>query len=427
MVPRSSITWGLVVVLAISIASLVMQSRVITRLVRDPPPLTRPVVAPSEAPAIQAMHAGDCAGDAYCLESAPQWFEFRRVAFHRGHIVFFGQANSTIVRDIEPQAYKYRAFLNGGIVDLQQRFHADARPWDPPSFCDEHVRGTSFLSSVWVANNAFHAHNDNLLPLFWQADRLGVVPLLPNCTLFEIPSDRPELAVLHDTKARMFGTIRGMPRDQRTVCLDHLVWGYGPQPFYRSWFEIDALAPAPYWYEFAHRWQRYVRQLYRPKRPADRSNRVVFFHRTGGGGRAMAQADFEAFVGDLQARHLDVTVISGGDQFDDIVGLLEIMQDASCVLGTHGAGLVNALYARDGAALVELRTDYAFETRLFENVALDAGLSYVSVDFRMYTADKPGGFPSERRRRLADVIVSAMANQIDVDRDGGSHRNPIVL
>lgn len=60
------------------------------------------------------MHAGDCAGDAYCLESAPQWFEFRRVAFHRGHIVFFGQANSTIVRDIEPQAYK--SVTAGGVA-----------------------------------------------------------------------------------------------------------------------------------------------------------------------------------------------------------------------------------------------------------------------------------------------------------------------
>jgi len=58
------------------------------------------------------------------------------------------------------------------------------------------------------------------------------------------------------------------------------------------------------------------------------------------------------------------------------------------VVGLHGAGLVNGVFAATNLILVELKTKYGYDTDIFARVADSRNGTYVHIDARKYSVPK---------------------------------------
>ena len=77
----------------------------------------------------------------------------------------------------------------------------------------------------------------------------------------------------------------------------------------------------------------------------------------------------------------------------------------SQVMGLHGAGLVNGVFARTNMILVELKTKYGYDTDLFARVADSRNGTYVHIDARKYSIPK---ILNVADKKLANRVVAGI-------------------
>ena len=75
------------------------------------------------------------------------------------------------------------------------------------------------------------------------------------------------------------------------------------------------------------------------------------------------------------------------------------------MVGLHGAGLVNGVFAPTNMILVELKTKYGYDTDIFARVADSRNGTYVHIDARKYSIPKKLNAADQS---LADRVVAGI-------------------
>ncbi|KNC50672.1 uncharacterized protein AMSG_00832 [Thecamonas trahens ATCC 50062] len=281
---------------------------------------------------------------------------------------------------------------------------------------------TVFMVAPWVAENAWHTHNDIIMPMFfnvWLADTLSsdkasnnvlyvFNPGLARAVIRELPTFLER--ILFGGGIRSTSELSASP-DAR-ICIPRLRYGRGPLLLYLNDEVFPALrgklgSPDTAWQHFspgeittayrAHVWQQLGIE---PKAPLDgmtgmagndqvlNGSRTILVPRRSS--RSFRLPDGEdAFVDALAAYpHLDVVSETFAGSFTDTITRFA---SVDVVMGASGAGLIHTLYAPPHAALVDLRLSVGCQPSFHAETAHHASLRYLEIwepEYEPYSLDQ---------------------------------------
>jgi len=279
----------------------------------------------------------------------------------------------------------------------------------PP--CTQSFGGTSLLHAAWLYDVNFHAHWDNLWPL------VDAIQTLPGCdvdtlnctqslTLHKLPTypiaprNRPVL-VWQLVDALFDQVVDGQStfgRPDEVLCFDQLMWGRGPRfgGGHQVGFPDDNVQPAPL-RELDVRFARVVSGLRRfaynfagvpqpePVARPRRTPNVMLVHRDTSTQRHLIHG--EQALADCSAI---ATCVECCDFHNlDLHGFLSFMREQDVLVGVHGSGMTNVIYARPGALLIDLidKVDASIWAHKFRAMSEAAGGSFVAQPSTYPAAD----------------------------------------
>ena len=229
-----------------------------------------------------------------------------------------------------------------------------------PTACEWEPTAVFFLR-LYNAGNLCHLLNEALLPLLHLA-----LPVSPPREIYYFgalrdPTAKHKPLPIFETVARQLGRVAPIHeffndlQKKGSRCVSHLTWGLGIKPFYNS-FRVDELRRAA----------GSLRQLLlgRMRVPLPGAAPTTIFitrrakrsrHTSHTGELALAQRS----IPDLEPLRKQIAIDELCCDFSaPLQEQLTIISRASVLLGLHGAGLANVIFAREGAILIEFKGDY---------------------------------------------------------------------
>ena len=307
--------------------------------------------------------------DVLNMQALPQTIEtpirFHNVLFNHNTLHLFAPSQKT--RRLLTKLPSYKIYKNWKIKRI-----------DPPRLLvyDHEYMGPScdrigFFYSPWVQNNMFHLHNDNIIPLI---ETIRNTPDCSNTTLkcngtttlysFDYDSYRKPVAAAN-ALSKLFDRQERWASLQAKTCFKTLVWGRGRLGFYDDNPDVvnsvKALRKITYSPYQGLSVMKYA--LYMPRSPGSRhisDPRNIF--------RA--------------CNIMKITCIPCCN-WKNWSASLDLIAGASAIIGPHGAGLANILYAQPGATLVQFDNTNIGRVwnPIFERMALaNSNGQFTSID-----------------------------------------------
>lgn len=91
---------------------------------------------------------------------------------------------------------------------------------------------------------------------------------------------------------------------------------------------------------------------------------------------------------------------------------VSVLNNASIILGAHGAGLTNCIFAPRSASLIELVPEF-YQYAYYMSVAHSLGMNYTNIVCKKAAANKPESeYDYTRRQASFDVDITALGNAI---------------
>jgi len=285
------------------------------------------------------------------------FLDFRNVGLKGGNLILFSPDNAT--------ASYVRNRLQHKLVHTTPESGDRVIEVTSHSICQTFSEETALVDlhqKQWF--NAWHFHNDILFPL------IGNLASRNNCDSSTLQCHPP--AVLYhrddvdlspsDMKTQLvkliFSEIRPM-RDfspaEDVKCVRHLTWGTGPPVFLEQTSRApDALAYSAGLVQIYRRRVLSALHLTAPSSEA-RGLTLLFFSRRKGTSRGVSEASVANVRRACEDHRISFSLFSSG-HFSNGKTLRETLQvfaSASIAAGSHGAGLVNALYFAPGGVLID--------------------------------------------------------------------------
>ena len=245
-----------------------------------------------------------------------------------------------------------------------------------PVWCSQWDDVTAVFIRPRILTNICHMMNENILPL---------LEVLNGTTspveLFTFPghhSDKPlphwrlfteRLATTTAPAAALFAL--GGER-----CVSRLLWGSGRKPFYNS-FRVEP---------FREQLRRLRRMLLAPQltpTPFDTApRRAIWIQRKRGLQRGLRSlGDVEALLarGEIRGRGWEPRVVACCDFASPLREQVRVISGADLIVGLHGAGLTNVLFARRGALLLEYKGFYGITDFVYRKMVQLVHGGFVAV------------------------------------------------
>ena len=241
-----------------------------------------------------------------------------------------------------------------------------------PSSVARDMRGdyVSLISSRALEGNYYHWTHDVLLSLF------GVLPHLPETTRFIVPAG---LRPFQMDSLAMLGITPGQLVTFEPRASEHGDWSWRLDRLFFSPGPIGASASAP-----ALAWLRAVGLEYAGATDPRPHRRIYISRRRAHYRRIVNETEVVAYMLD---RGFEVHELEDYGYREQIA----LFADASVVVGPHGAGHTNMLFAQPGMVLVDILGSLV--NKCFHNMALTLGNEYWYVfgddvpSSRSYTGD----------------------------------------
>ena len=281
----------------------------------------------------------------------------------------------------------------------------------PSKDCDRVIdAGPVFIDMPVHCSNAFHIHNDNIFKHLISAEMLDLADHLDRISLLQVQHSCDPSPLLRAWYS-VFREVIEWPRIKRgyRLCIGQLQYALLAFEIFKN----HKLRPERkvVTTNTTRRIVRRFREAVQFKLFSPLSQQTVDYSDVKGqlvlllgrrstnaqdNARGILSADQVRIQQAFMRRGLEFVIIDKGEEYRDLPYLWSQLNRAAIIIGPHGAGLANTLYARAGLLLVELRTEYSRDTRFFEAMAVFAGQDHVSFDFSAYQGGK-------RRMRSADI------------------------
>eukprot|EP01041_Mallomonas_annulata_P011839 gene11839-24820_t len=311
----------------------------------------------------------------------------------------------------------------------------------PVNACTSYFNGTLHVSSRGTIHNLFHALNDNVLPIMAQiVTDLFMAPEfahLPRINLggFHVPADharRHQGGTSNLPHVKLFnelfqgGDVHVKKADG--MCFRRVVWGTGLRIHY-----IDALVvlrrltadfarslvlraynpPVPTPFSYSNTSATSGPESSLPLRRGGHPLRVLLISR-GAGGKGRSMQGEKLILDRLQRMGAAVMMCCDFDK-TDLSSQLAMALHADVIIGLHGAGLVNAIFAPRGCILVELKTLYGYTSDIFVRSADSRSGVFVQIDARKYS--NPGEV-HKADEALANRVLHGIVQAMQLQREG---------
>ena len=226
-----------------------------------------------------------------------------------------------------------------------------------PTACEWEPTAVFFLR-LYNAGNLCHLLNEALLPLLHLA-----LPVSPPREIYYFGAlrTRRQSTSLYQSLRR---SLASLPRraiheffndlqKKGSRCVSHLTWGLGIKPFYNCFASTSsAVLPARCASCFSGGCAFHCRAQLTRLSSSRRAKRSCTSHT---GELALAQRS----IPDLEPLRKQIAIDELCCDFSaPLQEQLTIISRASVILGLHGAGLANVIFAREGAILIEFKGDY---------------------------------------------------------------------
>mmetsp|Transcript_18941 Transcript_18941/g.19059 ORF Transcript_18941/g.19059 Transcript_18941/m.19059 type:complete len:384 (+) Transcript_18941:1-1152(+) len=308
----------------------------------------------------------------------------------------------------------------------------------PVRECKVYHNATLHVSARGTIHNLFHALNDNMLPIMTQTlldlFLYPEVARLPRMSLlgFHIPSHHkrahprggvqvPHLAIFD----KLFEAGHVDVNEMDGMCFRRVVWGTGLRIHY-----VDALvALRRLTADFAR--ALVIRAFDPPLPPAFQlqTNRTgpfviagkplkMLLVTRGDGGLGRSIQREAMIVRRLESGGALVTICCDFGK-TDLTTQLSYAVHADVIIGLHGAGLVNAIFAPRGCLVVELKTLYGYSTDIFLRTTDARRGTHVHIDVRDYST------PGQVHRvdsALTERVYYSIATALRLQREGVTGR-----
>ncbi len=138
--------------------------------------------------------------------------------------------------------------------------------------------------------------------------------------------------------------------------------------------------------------------------------KVVIYSR-GSSGHGRSLANEVLLQRRLQSVGFDVEISRSSQPF---MQQLEQVLSADVMVGLHGAGLTNAIFARAGVGMIELKGHYGFDLDLFALVSEARWGKYLQLDIRKYARKGNGGGSGGGSGTIDDALVDRIIGGIRI-------------
>lgn len=282
-------------------------------------------------------------------------------------------------------------------------FARTIRVHSTPLRCSHWENTSSFFIRPYHLGNICHLYNENLLPLI---ETTRTIPTGNTRRLYTFKANMPQsrarplehwplvtnalASVIRDaselldpprgsgggTSSGGGGSVGGVARR----CLSHVAWGLGPKPFYVS-FRVAAT-------------QRTVARLRslllgawalpRLLATAPRTNltspqpqppTTVLLRRRSSEQRSLSASS-------LRLLSREVAIDASCDFSMPVKEQLALISNARVLVGLHGAGLANAMFAREGVVVVEFKGSYGMTDFVYRKYAQTVHGGFVALHVR---------------------------------------------
>ncbi len=265
---------------------------------------------------------------------------------------------------------------NGGHLARYKRFFHEKQLFDIPTpklelhremldtdvICTAGIRREiAMFYSPWHVDNMFHLHNDNILAL------VDTVRHTPGCqqdtlecdlelTLYQFkgdPARKPvkaeeALGLIFDN--RRHSHMLYEQADQTPICFSRVVWGRGPCFMYEVQ-QAPSLLRRAQAAVAALRWKAFHKlEISSMNKQTSSSKHVVYISRGHSGPRSIG--NITTLMDECRRTGAICTECCDWKQ-NSFKRTLQKIAHADVLMGPHGAGLTNILYAQPGASLVQ--------------------------------------------------------------------------
>ncbi|CAE8586216.1 unnamed protein product, partial [Polarella glacialis] len=297
----------------------------------------------------------------------------------------------------------------------------------PEACSGEAVQEPVLLLPPHMPDNLFHLHNDLILKVSW---------LL---WVFKLDSQSTRLFLwkggetLMSRKVSMFGLLRlifkevaytAEDRFAKGSCYSQLYWTPSfSYPTYTEAFYFP-IEPGFRYAQAAQHWFGVtVKSLGLDSNLAkDRSSTSVFklaWLQRQRSSNIRYISNFDVVEQVMQQKFKLIKLNFNGDSKQHMVDIVQSLLSADVLIGLHGAGLANALYARPDALLVELRGSYAADNRLFVNVAMLRNMPYYTANVVQFRSKRTSAtdvieLPKEVLENIGDdLLANLLRHKLD--------------
>jgi len=207
-----------------------------------------------------------------------------------------------------------------------------------------------------------------------------------------------------------------------SMCFERVIWGWGVNSVYYQYLPAMRRLVG----DFA---RLHLKHFYQPPVPPafaatvfsdseqakvqvhQKKLNIVYFTRGNSSeGRSMAREELiaQAFVSSGWA---NVHLCCDYNKPNSFQEQLALAYHADVVIGLHGAGLTHALFTRRGSTVVELKTEYAYESVLFNMIADARVGTHAELSVTSYMR-RGGHLPVDSRLVEAVIHVTQLATQL---------------
>jgi hypothetical protein len=263
-----------------------------------------------------------------------------------------------------------------------------------------YVRGTYLLSSHHTPNNNFHVHNDFLLPvyrIFRQTGLNGLILFQGCISCWENRLDIANHIIQGGLKLKVFYPLEKLTTDSSRVCVDRLIISkHKEAPFYKRKGQYSTSWPSELfssYRELVHSYFKYGR-LQETKVTAHiednstkRSSLMSTYRMrplmswisrgTGDSCHSRCIKNELDIVREFSRYFRVKRLFSHKNDSEDFV--MTSIMETNVLIGLHGAGLGYTSLLPNNAIVVELKTKYGMEKKLFLNMASSLNISYYAV------------------------------------------------
>lgn len=304
------------------------------------------------------------------------------------------------------------------------------QPFERSKVCSKYFNGTLHVVGLSSINNIFHMFADNIInhlsTIIMDAYLYPDLLHLPRQILIYPGFYKSDDRLCNNPVKHFDILFRTMSAGKVTLeqaegtCYRRVIWGQGPSILYD-----DVLTP---WRrQAAYLLRRFVHYSYKiptlqrtfKARKTSRTLRITIFSRENSPNRQLSGEDLIASA----LKRLGHTVaISRSTAGVSLQQQLEVAMNTDVVIGLHGAGFANGLFASTRGVMIELKTIYGWNDA---NMALisDARLhTHVIIDIRSYTATQVTG---QVDAAMVSRIVDGLQRALDLQQ-GDNDINQIV-